>query len=49
MLLGSELTIATLGPGPPGVEKSPGSSVPGSICNTVLGGEIAFISAGVAF
>ena len=50
MLLGEEINIATLGLGPPWVEKKfPIGSVPGSICNTVLGGEIAFFSAGVAF
>lgn len=50
MLLGGEITIATLRPGPRGWEKVPyQSSVPGSICNTVLGGEITFVSAGAAF
>ena len=50
MLLGSEITIVTLGPTPQGGEKVPYQSiVPRSICNTVLGGEITFAGAGVAF
>ena len=52
MLLGGETVPSSpLVRAPRGGEKVPYyiSTVPGSICNTVLGGEIAFFSAGVAF